>query len=158
LFAGACTKDALDIPVVGVGTAAFVIAADSAAVSGAYSVEVKVCALPTVGFGATFNGSLLSAGCSDTSDFRSDWLLFQGPAGLVRFNEGVLLTLMAAFPIEAVISDGTQALPFSGRRGLDAPDLMNLGANLGALIKVRGATASDRGTYSVEISPPVRRQ
>ncbi len=158
MLVGACRKEALDIPVVGAGTAAFVIAADSAAVSGAYSVEVKVCALPTIGFGVTFNGSLIPAGCSDTSNVRSDWVLFRGPAGLVRFNDGVLLTLTAGFPNAAVISDGVQVLPFSGRRGLDASDLLNLGANLGALIKVRGVTASDRGTYSVEVSPPVRRQ
>jgi len=106
----------------------------------------------------TFNGSLIPAGCSDTSNVRSDWVLVRGPAGLVRFNDGVLLTLTAGFPNAAVISDGVQVLPFSGRRGLDASDLLNLGANLGALIKVRGVTASDRGTYSVEVSPPVRRQ
>jgi hypothetical protein len=155
---GSCTKTALDIPVVGPGTAAFVIAADSAGISGSYSVRVSVCALPTIAMGTTHNGSLTSAGCSDTAGVRSDWVLVQDRVGLVRFNDGFFVTLTAAFPTAAMITDAAQAASLFGRRGLDAVELIPLGPNLGAVVKIRGATPGDRGTYSVQVSPPVRRQ
>lgn len=158
IFARSCAKQALDIPVVGSGTAAFVIAADGAAIRGAYTVKVAVCPLSTIGFGASHNGSLATAGCADTGGVRADWILFQDRVGLVRFNEGLSLSLSAGFATAASITDVVQTSPLTGRRGLDAVELLPLGENLGALVKVRGATVGDLGNYTVHVAPPFRRQ
>jgi hypothetical protein len=158
LFDEVCTKDALDIPIVGGGPAGFLIAADQAATRGAYAARVRVCALPVVGFGSTHSASLTTAGCSDPGGARSDWILFSDRASLVRFNEGVSMTLELGFAAAATIADAHQARDISGRRSLDAPDLIGLAANLGVLIKVQGATLNDRGPYTLRIAPPLRQQ
>lgn len=158
MFRKSCSKQTLDIPVVGVGPAAFVIAADSAATRGAYALNVRVCPLPVLGLGAAHSSSLASAGCTDASGVRADWVLFQDRAGLVRFNEGLLLSLDAGFASASSITAAFRTTPLGQRAVLDPTELLPLGANLAALVKIRGATAGDRGNYTLQIEPPVRRQ
>jgi hypothetical protein len=158
LFREGCSDELLDIPIVAPGTAGFVIAGDDSSVRGEYSASVRVCALPTIGFGATRDGSLASAGCSDAAGVRSDWVLFTDRAGLVRFNEGATVLLRPAFPTAATVVDALQRSPFTARLTLDPSELIALSSDLGALIKIRGAAPTDVGSYQLRIDPPFRRQ
>lgn len=157
LFRERCSDGLLDIPVVGPGTAGFVIASDGAQ-RGPYSATVRVCALPTIGFSATHSGSLVPAGCIDAEGARADWILFRDRAGLVRFNEGAILNLSAGFATAATITDAFSTTPFVFRSGIDAGEALPFAGDLGGLVKIRGVTATDRGTYVVRVAPPLRRQ
>jgi hypothetical protein len=97
-------------------------------------------------------------GCIDPDGARTDWILFVGPAPLVLFNEGAALSLEVGFAAAASIFGGQEQITFAQRRNLEAVDMINLGDRLGAVVKVQGATLSDRGTYTLRIAPPVRLQ
>jgi hypothetical protein len=157
LYRESCSDGMLDIPVVGPGTAGFVIAADGAQ-RGPYSATVRVCALPMIGYGATRSGTLVPAGCTDASGARADWILFREPAGLVRFNESMIFNLSAGFAAAASLIDANATATLTQRRGIDAFDAMPFGSDLGGLVKIRGVTPADRGTYVIRVDPPLRRQ
>lgn len=157
LLREACSDDVLEMPVVGQGTAGFVIASN-ADQRGPYTASVRTCALPSVGLGGVYSGSLAAAGCTDARGTRADWILFRDRAGLVRFNAGAIFALSADFATAAVVTGAVRRIPLLHRRGLDAGEAIPLAGELGALIKIRGATASDRGAYVLQVAPPVRRQ
>ena len=158
LLDATCSKEALDIPITNAGPAGFMIAADSAATRGTYAARVRACAVPNVGFGGTYNATLVTAGCSDTDNARSDWVLFSDNASLVRFNEGVLLSLDVGFPAVATLVDAHRVSAFTQRRNISQEDLIPLGSKLGALLKIQGATLNNRGPYTFRVAPPVRQQ
>lgn len=153
-----CSKEALDIPIVNAGPAGFMIVADAAATRGAYGALVRTCAVPNISFGGTYAGSLLTAGCSDTDNARSDWVLFSDNAPLVRFNDGALLSLDVGFPAVATLVDAHQVVAFTQRRNISPEDLIPFGNKLGALLKIQGATLNNRGPYTFRVAPTVRQQ
>lgn len=148
-----CSTGLMEMPVLGTGRYGFMIAANDATTRGAYAVQVSSCPLTTLGYGDTRTGTLLPTDCADATGAPADWFWFQALADLVQFNCGLSGTVNAGFPLASVLTDAVGPSTVVGDLTDDAESMFPIGNNLGALLKVTGATPAANGSYTVSVDP-----
>jgi Dockerin type I domain len=154
------------------GTYGFVIAANDASTTGAYTANFRSCAMDTVGLGQDRSGTLSAGSCAAADGTPANWFLVRASADLVRFNAPVAGSVFAGFPIGGALIDVTGSWDSTAAFNEDPspPDPMfqfsssssvtpppPFGGDLAFLLRITGAGPSDRGQYTLEINPPAFR-
>jgi hypothetical protein len=156
--ADGCSADPIDIPVLGSRVRAFIVAGAETSTRGAYTVGFSRCSVSSVGFGETRHGTLSGTNCSDPDGVRADWFLIQAPAGLVNFNFGMTGRVSAGFPLAGLLSDLMANASVTDTFTEDPSNMFLAGSNLGAILRVTGATPTDRGAYDLVVDMASLRQ
>ncbi len=150
---GGCSADLVEMPVVTSGTYGFMVAAGDETVRGTYLLRLANCPLSTVTFGDIRNGALDSNSCTGADGMAAGWYLMRGAADLVNFNTEISGAVTPGFG--GMITDFTQAFGFLGRFADGSDQMLPLGRDLAALIKVTGPTPA---SYQISIDQPALRQ
>jgi hypothetical protein len=153
-----CSTPLLEFPVLSTGAYGFMIAAADANTSGAYTAQVRSCALSTVGFASARSGSVLGTDCTDAAGTPADWFLFRAAADLTYFNIGFSGSLTTAFTPGAVLTDQVDTMNLMPQFVEDPSAMYPIGNDLAALIKITGATPADTGSYTLTIDSASVRQ
>jgi len=153
-----CSTTPVDVPVLGTSVRGFIVAGAQTSTRGAYTVGFSRCPVTSVGFGDTYHGVLNGTNCADSDGTRADWFLIQAPAGLVNFNLGMTGSISAAFPLAAVLSDLGPSRFVTGTFSEDPSTMFSGGTNLGAVLRVTGATSANLGAYDLSIDTVSLRQ
>ena len=150
-----CASEQIGVPVESNAAAhGFLIAAAPGVTSANYTARLSVCALPRIGFGATHSATLGdSSSCVGANGQLAQWLMFRANGAVVRANDGVSASIAAMFERVVTITDHQATLHFDSPSYHDPSNLFELGSDLGALFKVTGVTAADRGAYSLSVLP-----
>jgi hypothetical protein len=154
------------------GTYGFVIAANDASTTGAYTANFRSCSMDTVGLGQDRSGTLSAGSCVAADGTPANWFLVRASADLVRFNDPVAGSVFAGFPIGGALIDvsGSWDLTATFYEGPSAPNPMfqfssspsvtpppPFGGDLAYLLRITGAGPSDQGQYTLEIDQPAFR-
>jgi hypothetical protein len=157
-----CSADLMEMPIKNLGHYGFMVAAADPASRDTYSAGLALCSATTLGFGATRSGALTDSTCLDGAGAPADWSLLQASPGLVRFNFGPSGKLKGDFPLVPVLTDVAGSTSFSDSFVEDPDDMFLVGPNsnlsLAVLLKIAGATPTDRGTYTLTMDPASFRQ
>lgn len=154
------------------GTYGFVIAANDASTTGAYTANFRSCAMDTVGLGQDRSGTLSAGSCVAADGTPANWFLVRASADLVRFNAPVAGSVFAGFPIGGALIDVTGSwdltatfyedptppnpmFQFSSSPSVTPPP--PFGGDLAFLLRITGAGPSDQGQYTLEINQPAFR-
>jgi hypothetical protein len=165
-----CSLETSDMPLMSAGRRyGFIIAADDADVTGAYTVQFRqACPLASASFGDVIAGTLSGTDCATADGSPAKWYLVQGPADVVQFNAPVSGTLAADFPFSGALTDIFGVVTIT-KGFLDdsyppnpffqfplAPSTVPpppFGGDIGFLVRITGATASDVGSYTLKVDP-----
>lgn len=153
-----CTPDALDVPLTSSGRYGVIVAGAQTGTRGPYSFPASNCPMSMLGLGETATGVLSDGSCRGADDHVAERFFLRGTAPLVLFNDGLSGTLSAGFPLNSTVIDrfGPVSTDFSFAD--DGPSLLAIPPNLGLIVKISGANATDRGSFKIVADPAATRQ
>jgi len=155
---GGCSTDPIDLPLLSTRRYGFIIAGKEASTRGTYGTGLSICGLKTATYGSVVAGVLTDQSCAVADGGVADFVLLRATASLLRFNDDLSGGVTATFPLRGVLTDVLGSVGVGGSFS-DSPDTMYpIGSDLGALLRVRGANASDRGSYTLTVESASFRQ
>lgn len=154
-----CATGLAELPLTSNGTYGFMVAGADDTTRGAYSARLGLCPATTAGFGSVLAGALADGTCTDPNGLPAGWFVVRGLANIALFNDGVSGRVEASqFVVHGTLTDQVSGVDVAGEFSTDPTTMFPLGTDLGALLKVNGATAAARGSYTVRVDPAALRQ
>jgi hypothetical protein len=124
--------------------------------------------LTSASFGDVVAGTLSGTDCAAADGSPAKWYLVHGPADVVQFNAPMSGTVVADFAFSGALTDIFGVETFAASF-LDDPYPPNpffqfplapstappppFGGDIGVLVRIAGAAASDVGSYTLAVDP-----
>lgn len=151
-----CSQAPLEFPIAGSGNYGLIVAANSAATTGAYDVRFRSCSLANASYGQHVEGTLTALDCVDQASVPSDWVLFSGADTLVQYNDGVDGTFTADFNAAATLLLTSGAEPLTAPFSSTAEQFFPLGSQLGVMAKISPSGGGALGNYQLQFGSGTR--
>jgi len=153
-----CAPLPVEVPLARTGRNGWIVAGATPVQRGAYSIDFVQCPAALAGFGVATSGQLETSDCADAAGRPADWFLLRGNAGSLRFNDGAAGTLSSNFAERFSVAGADGPADLARRFLLGVESFYLLGDDLGTVLKLRGMTLAEQGSYSLSVDALNRRQ